>query len=111
MNADGSGVIQLTASDFMSDGWPVWSPDGARILFSSTFCDVDCTFVLSTMKPDGSDVRQVTSGFVSDIDGVWSPDGRKIAFSAQHSGMVTIVNADGSNRLELVFGHSATWRR
>src|SRR2546427_12612357 len=35
MNADGSGVTQLTSGDFVDDD-PVWSPDGERIAFHST---------------------------------------------------------------------------
>ena len=31
MNADGTGVSQLTDND-VNDGWPVWSPDGRRVV-------------------------------------------------------------------------------
>src|SRR3989441_10599063 len=35
MNADGSGVTQLTHNDFVRDFPTAWSPDGKRILFQS----------------------------------------------------------------------------
>ena len=34
MNADGSGVVQLTDNEY-NDGAPAWSPDGGRIAFNS----------------------------------------------------------------------------
>jgi dipeptidyl aminopeptidase/acylaminoacyl peptidase len=33
MNADGSGISNLTADDAVNDLFPVWSPDGTQILF------------------------------------------------------------------------------
>jgi Tol biopolymer transport system component len=34
INADGSGLIQLTTSD-SDEVWPIWSPDGRRLTFTS----------------------------------------------------------------------------
>jgi Tol biopolymer transport system component len=36
MNADGSGVRQLTVNDVVDEA-PTWSPDGRRIAFNSGF--------------------------------------------------------------------------
>lgn len=33
MNADGSGIINLTADETVNDLFPVWSPDGTQVLF------------------------------------------------------------------------------
>src|SRR5205085_8914380 len=35
MHADGTGQVNLT-NNAADDEWPVWSPDGSRILFGST---------------------------------------------------------------------------
>ena len=52
MNADGTGVTQLTDNDDW-DGSPVWSPDGNKIAFSSDRDGDDDIFV---MNADGSNV-------------------------------------------------------
>jgi Tol biopolymer transport system component len=51
--------------------------------------------VVSTMLPNGSKVRHLTSGFSSD----WSPNGQKIAFDDNRTGReeVFTMNADGSD--------------
>ena len=59
MNADGSGQTRLTRSPGY-DGGPFFSPDGSRIVWrrfnkSGTLAEIH------TMKPDGSEVRKITS--------------------------------------------------
>ena len=59
---------------------------------------------LLTVKPDGSDVRQLTDFSDSDaINASWSPDSRKIAFLrrwGQNKWRVYTMNADGSGKRE-----------
>src|SRR5438034_11131488 len=57
MNADGSGVTQLTPNDGFDDTGPVWSPDTTQIAFESNRAGDELIFV---MNVDGSDVRQLT---------------------------------------------------
>src|SRR5438874_7653415 len=57
MNADGSGVTQLTPNDGFDDTGPVWSPDATQIAFESNRAGDEQIFV---MNVDGSDVRQLT---------------------------------------------------
>src|SRR2546430_4452987 len=57
MNADGSGVTQLTPNDGFDDDGPVWSPDASQIAFESNRAGDEQIFV---MNVDGSDVRQLT---------------------------------------------------
>ena len=52
MNADGTGVTQLTDNDDW-DWWPVWSPNGKQIAFGSDRYGDREIFV---MNADGSNV-------------------------------------------------------
>lgn len=67
INADGSGLRQLTHSDYAAPAtWPAWSPDGSRIAFERGG-------ELFTMAADGSDVRRIEgiTGVVGSI--AWNP--------------------------------------
>lgn len=47
------------------------------------------------IKPDGSDLRQITTSLSQELQPSWSPDGSQIVFTKD--GQLTIMNADGSN--------------
>lgn len=74
------------------DVTPAWSPDGARIAFTSY--RGNGAAALWTMAADGSDVRQVTvvpaTGDVADFFPAWSPDGSLLAFQRSNRGQVRI---------------------
>lgn len=98
MNADGSNVVRL-ASDPGPEYAPGWSPDGSRIAFVKLANDVGYTAIF-TMKPDGTDVRQVSSADRgSDFAPSWSPDGTQLVFASirEEDWGIWIVNADGSD--------------
>jgi Tol biopolymer transport system component len=105
MNPDGSGVVQLTDND--ADDWPVWSPDGTRIAFTS-FRDAPWpgdTGDIFVMNADGSGQTNLTNSAVDDYWPAWSPDGKKIAFTG-HRGFandaeIVVMNADGSGQTNL----------
>jgi hypothetical protein len=71
------------------NGLPAWSPDGKRIAFVADWDAFDFAMEVYTVKPDGSDVRQLTSGFYGAVSGwptyttyrqpAWSPDGSQLA--------------------------------
>jgi|GEM_PF-4585322 len=58
---------------------PVWSPDGQWIVFSSNSQGLSSIWV---MKPDGSDMKRITSDTTFDYAPYWSADSKKIAFTS-----------------------------
>jgi Tol biopolymer transport system component/predicted Ser/Thr protein kinase len=56
-----------------------------------------------TMRPDGSDPKQLTFGPGNKTQPRWSPDGRRIAFVSDGDGNkeIYIMNADGSHLVNL----------
>ena len=99
MNADGSGMMQVTDNEFV-DHSPAWSPDGGRIAFVSDRENDAEMYDIYVMNADGSGVEQLTDG-CSNYRPAWSPDGDRIAFTSR--GYIYVMNADGSG-VELLIG-------
>ena len=108
LNIETRAVRTLTTG---YDNLPGWSPDGSRILFTRKVDDVN--FDIFTIKPDGSDLLQVTSHRAGDGHAVWTWDGRIMWNSGvygfrdeaalydntfQQYGQIFIMNADGSGK-------------
>ena len=91
-NADGSNVCHLTYSDDY-ENFPMWSPDGTQIAFSSRYRGV---FV---MNSDGSNLRRLGSGGAPK----WSVDGSRIGFLKYEKRTYTffIANRNGENIQQL----------
>lgn len=69
MNADGSGITQLTnapAEDYSTS----WSADGARIAFVS---DRDGNLEIYTMNADGSNQVNISNNPGADVEPSWGP--------------------------------------
>lgn len=84
MNADGSGVRQLTEGDFYAID-PAWSPDGQHIAFASNQQALDGSSTLWVINPDGSNLEPLvrhpqTGRAMFGNHPAWSPDGTKISF-------------------------------
>jgi hypothetical protein len=85
MQPDGTGRVNITNSDSISENAPAVSPDGASIAFTGGGVWV--------MDADGSNARQLHSG--NDGRPAWSPDGSKLVFLS--AGSLWTMGADGSD--------------
>jgi len=74
---DGSNERNIT-NNAAFDGWPLWSPDGSRIAFASNRSGPARTGQIWLMKPDGSDLQQLSDGPWSHAQPAWAFDGHSI---------------------------------
>jgi Tol biopolymer transport system component len=79
MNADGSGLKQLTVGVAGVHNYqPALSPDGTRVAFSSNLGNKG--FDIYVVSVGGKGLRRLTSDVKDENEPAWSPDGTKIAF-------------------------------
>lgn len=82
---DGSSERVLASSPAF-DGWPAWSPDGQWIAFASNRARVPFAGQVYAVRPDGSDLRQLTSGAWSHAQPAWASDSKRLyAYRFQES--------------------------
>jgi TolB protein len=81
MNADGTNVVQLTRNDVV-DASPVFTPDGASIVYAS---EQDGNLDIFIMRADGSDPRNLTRHPGTDGHPRVSPDGARIFFNSNRT--------------------------
>jgi Tol biopolymer transport system component len=111
IDADGSGLRQLTAND-LDDENPSWSPDGRKLVFQRDFDPVfeQLDYDLFTMQADGTHQRNLTrSPDINEQDADWSPDGRRITFASDRDDDFEIytIRPDGSRVRQLTFNELA----
>ena len=85
MNADGSGMRQITSNGAANFG-PFWHPDGEHIIFSSNVDDPQGReFDLYIIRKDGSDPQRVT--FSGGFDGfpMFNRAGTKLLFASNRN--------------------------
>ncbi len=126
-NADGTELRPLTRTAGY-DAEATVSPDGKRIVFTSTR---DGDLDLYSMNLDGSDVTRLTSELGYDGGAFYSPDSRQIVYRAHHpkdpkdverykmllseglieprSLEIMLMNADGSNKREVTHNGKANF--
>jgi uncharacterized protein YjdB len=90
MDADGRDVRRLTV-DAGSEGDPVWTPDGSRILY--TAAPPAGTPQVMSIRPDGRDARPVAVSAGANRGPEVSPDGRRIVFVSTRDGNPEIYEA------------------
>jgi len=80
MNADGSGLTDLTGSQNGCDATPSFSPDGTRIVFEH-FDDITNVDAIWSMNTSGADRHLITTGTDNGVTAPEvSPDGTKLSF-------------------------------
>jgi Tol biopolymer transport system component len=97
------------------DNFPFYSPSGDRVVFTRRMPDAD--FEVFTMKPDGSDVKRLTTTRGADAHATWSQTGKEIWFESSRTGFkdeaalydtspqpyaqIFLMNRDGTNVRQL----------
>jgi Tol biopolymer transport system component len=105
--------VHILTTDY--DNLPYWSPDGQRIVFTRRHSGFN--FDIFTIRPDGTDLKQLTTSPANDAHAVWTDDGRHIMWSSgiqgwkeeaalydrtfQPYGQVFMMKADGSEKRQL----------
>ena len=104
MNADGTNVRPLHKHHTGTEGEPSVSPDGKRVLFTT-----------STFKKHYTNILDLESGEIIELPGIvaissdWSPDSRHIVFASRSfalvgdaGGDIWIMDANGENVRKLL---------
>jgi dipeptidyl aminopeptidase/acylaminoacyl peptidase len=98
VNANGSGLVNLSNTPTYSETQPAWSPDGSRIAYVADEGGDLEIYILNANDP--SVIRQVTENEADDWFPAWSPDNLQIAFYStrdnQPAPELYVVNADGT---------------
>jgi Tol biopolymer transport system component len=110
LNLDDGMITKLTSGN---DNFPVWSPLGDRIGFTRDRGGAN-SYEIFTIRPDGTDLKQLTHAPGNDAHCAWSPDAKYIVFSSSRLGFrdetplydgspqpyaeLFVMNADGSNQ-------------
>ena len=102
IGADGEGLQPVATSPgkLTHEEWPAWSPDGEWIAFSSTREDNQ---EIHICRPDGKDLKRLTSDPAIDAHPCWSPDSKRIVFATSRWGgtELAVMNSDGSGLARL----------
>lgn len=103
MNSDGSGIKPFFApgKTYRIDLFPVWSPDGTRLLFTKPTAltgGSSMNYEIFSASNTGADEKQLTEYSGVDMAYDWSADGKQIVFMSDRDGNHELytMNADGS---------------
>lgn len=120
MVEDGSGLLRLTndaAPEFAIS--PDWSPDGSKIVFSSTRQRSTSGLDVWVMDADGANVTRLTDAAGQNGRAAWSHDGSKIAFistrgsASPNVAEIWVMDSNGGNQVALTsdgkFANAPSW--
>jgi Tol biopolymer transport system component len=68
---------------FIEDRQPAWSPNGSKIVYSSSESG---RMNIWLMSPEGSNKRQLRFTEMYDTEAAWTPDGKKIIYRTNYAG-------------------------
>jgi Tol biopolymer transport system component len=115
MDVSDGRVRRLTNGTGFNES-PRWSPDGSWISFMSGRSGVKGPYGAAgfhrdvyLMRPDGTDLRRLTSLTGFDGDATWSPDGSRIAFASDRGGAFDVftMTSDGRDQHQLTHHDSS----
>jgi Tol biopolymer transport system component len=108
---DGTGGRLLTRDS--TDSYPVISPDGEYLVFSSRFRDGDWEVYRALLVNPDAELVRMTNRPDTDTTPVFSPDGREIYLRTDAFGgwQITAMSIDGSNErtIRSDVGQSDDW--
>ena len=106
------GAVKTLTTEL--DNFPAWSPKGDLISFTRRSHGEDYDYDIFTMRPDGTNVKRLTTAAGNDSHQSWSPDGNSILWTSgrygfkdeaalydnafQPFGQIFIMKADGSGQ-------------
>ncbi len=112
LNLEDQSVKVLTTE---YDNLPFWSPDGSLISFTRKH--EGNNFDIFTIRPDGSELRRLTTSPANDAHAFWTDDSKSLMWSSgiygfkdeaalydntfQPYGAIFIMNADGTDKRQL----------
>ena len=105
ISPDGTGAVRLASGHS-----PAWSPDGARLVYSTTFCDfyygAGCNGSLFVMDPETLNRFRLPDAHAG-VSPAWSPSGDAIAYVrccnfSQVSSRLYVATLDGKPDQEVV---------
>ena len=104
MNADGTNVLPLHKHQTGTEDEPSVSPDGKRVLFTTSTFKKHCTNILNLESGEIIERPDIVA-----ISADWSPDGRQIVFASPSfaraggaGGDIWMMDADGENVRKLL---------
>ena len=106
-------AVKILTSEY--DNLPFWSPDGSLITFTRKH--EENNFDIYTIRPDGSDLRELTTTPANDAHAVWTEDSKYLLWNSgingfkdeaalydntfQPYGAIFMMKADGTEKRQL----------
>lgn len=105
IDADGTGLRQLTDTEDVWEGVPSWSPDGRHLAYSHSVGGQDEGGEVRILDVDDPGAEQSTVADLGDWPS-WSPDGNTIVYSGEADGTAALftVPAAGGEATKLGAG-------